>query len=595
MAEEKLSTGFFDDEEEITLSENELDNILNTSSIELEEMESASEIQIEKPSASRSKPSAQDDLVVKSGLELEKEYLSQIENNENPLENYVLVKGNLQPGAPSLESEPVMDLIDEEMDILKTQEDEGGQEEVFDEEPSLMLEEDEDMSSDESDFEMEEFTQPEESFSEDELLDDLEIVNDEEEPVSDMMLDDEEDLSVENITAPASEELELEDEFADDLVIEEEIDLGGETDEMSVVEDESGLDNFALDNNVEEIGEMGALEEEGPVDDLIIEDELDLGEISDDSEAGFLVEDVESPDFGQEIGDEPGLEDEVVFEQGADEVSGDQSGEMPDSTFELEEDLVELEEEGDTLGMEEASRQESSLSQDLVLENEALEEEFSGERDESFSSDEELVIEEELDLGDSEESEEDFSLIEPELEETKEDMVLGSQDEVVVIDEEFEKDLDESEDFIGSTEEELIEVEQDNEIIDEDLALDRDFEEAPVNQEMSVESDQISDSGSGEVIPEGFFTEDDILEEDLIQGIDDMPELEVETETKPQSVVQKIASSVEEDRMYSQKEVKEILGYLDSLFGYLPEDKIKEFAKSPYYDLYNKIFDDLGI
>ncbi|PKL14246.1 MAG: hypothetical protein CVV50_02670, partial [Spirochaetae bacterium HGW-Spirochaetae-6] len=118
MAEEKLSTGFFDDEEEITLSENELDNILNTSSIELEEIELASEIQAEKSLAPDKKDSGQDDLVVKSGLELEKEYLSQIENNESPLENYVLVKGNLKPGVVSVQTEPVMDLIDEEMDIL---------------------------------------------------------------------------------------------------------------------------------------------------------------------------------------------------------------------------------------------------------------------------------------------------------------------------------------------------------------------------------------------------------------------------------------------------------------------------------------------
>ncbi|HOJ49179.1 MAG TPA: hypothetical protein PKW55_00005, partial [Spirochaetota bacterium] len=42
-------------------------------------------------------------------------------------------------------------------------------------------------------------------------------------------------------------------------------------------------------------------------------------------------------------------------------------------------------------------------------------------------------------------------------------------------------------------------------------------------------------------------------------------------------------------------DVKKVLSYLDTLFGYLPEDKIKDFAKSEYYDLYNKLFDELGI
>jgi len=45
----------------------------------------------------------------------------------------------------------------------------------------------------------------------------------------------------------------------------------------------------------------------------------------------------------------------------------------------------------------------------------------------------------------------------------------------------------------------------------------------------------------------------------------------------------------------SKGELKEILLYIDNLFGDLPEDKIKDFAKSKYYDLYNKVFDDLGI
>ncbi len=46
----------------------------------------------------------------------------------------------------------------------------------------------------------------------------------------------------------------------------------------------------------------------------------------------------------------------------------------------------------------------------------------------------------------------------------------------------------------------------------------------------------------------------------------------------------------------SQKEeIKEILKYMDTLFADLPTEKIKEFANSKYYELYNKIFDELGI
>ena len=45
----------------------------------------------------------------------------------------------------------------------------------------------------------------------------------------------------------------------------------------------------------------------------------------------------------------------------------------------------------------------------------------------------------------------------------------------------------------------------------------------------------------------------------------------------------------------TKEELKTVLKYLDNLLEELPEDKIKEFAKSEYYDLYVKILDKLGI
>ena len=45
----------------------------------------------------------------------------------------------------------------------------------------------------------------------------------------------------------------------------------------------------------------------------------------------------------------------------------------------------------------------------------------------------------------------------------------------------------------------------------------------------------------------------------------------------------------------TKEELKTVLKYLDSLLEDLPEDKIKEFAKSEYYDLYIKILDKLGV
>jgi hypothetical protein len=41
-------------------------------------------------------------------------------------------------------------------------------------------------------------------------------------------------------------------------------------------------------------------------------------------------------------------------------------------------------------------------------------------------------------------------------------------------------------------------------------------------------------------------------------------------------------------------ELKNVLSYLDQILESLPEDKIKEFAQSEYFDIYKKLFYELG-
>jgi len=38
-----------------------------------------------------------------------------------------------------------------------------------------------------------------------------------------------------------------------------------------------------------------------------------------------------------------------------------------------------------------------------------------------------------------------------------------------------------------------------------------------------------------------------------------------------------------------------VIQYLDNLLADLPEEKIREFAQSEYYDLYTKIMQKLGL
>ncbi|MGC8764559.1 MAG: hypothetical protein ACP5QT_01565 [Brevinematia bacterium] len=75
---------------------------------------------------------------------------------------------------------------------------------------------------------------------------------------------------------------------------------------------------------------------------------------------------------------------------------------------------------------------------------------------------------------------------------------------------------------------------------------------------------------------------EDLLVEPKIKGISETGEIAIE---------EKIEALSPE----TKEELRTVLKYLDNLLENLPEDKIKEFAKSEYYDLYIKILDKLGI
>ena len=44
-----------------------------------------------------------------------------------------------------------------------------------------------------------------------------------------------------------------------------------------------------------------------------------------------------------------------------------------------------------------------------------------------------------------------------------------------------------------------------------------------------------------------------------------------------------------------KEEIKSVLGYMDHLLESLPEEKIEEFAKSEYFSIYKKLFEELGL
>ncbi len=77
------------------------------------------------------------------------------------------------------------------------------------------------------------------------------------------------------------------------------------------------------------------------------------------------------------------------------------------------------------------------------------------------------------------------------------------------------------------------------------------------------------------------------IQEEIVENIE-----ETQTQQKTQEMFEEAIESLGEQ---DKEDIRKILKYLDKLLENLPEDKIKEFASSEYYDLYVKLFDKLNI
>ncbi len=70
-------------------------------------------------------------------------------------------------------------------------------------------------------------------------------------------------------------------------------------------------------------------------------------------------------------------------------------------------------------------------------------------------------------------------------------------------------------------------------------------------------------------------------------------EISIEDLHKEQTSTDMPAIPLEKD--IDKEQLKKVIKYLDNMLDNLPEDKIKEFAESEYYELYNKLLDSLGV
>ena len=84
-------------------------------------------------------------------------------------------------------------------------------------------------------------------------------------------------------------------------------------------------------------------------------------------------------------------------------------------------------------------------------------------------------------------------------------------------------------------------------------------------------------------------------DEELEAELDLAPEPEPEPAPEPTPDRSELVAATAADQQVDPGEVKKMISYLDRLFDQLPEDTIREFSKSEYFDLYKKIMGDLGL
>ncbi len=138
----------------------------------------------------------------------------------------------------------------------------------------------------------------------------------------------------------------------------------------------------------------------------------------------------------------------------------------------------------------------------------------------------------------------------------------------------FDEDEDES---ISLTGNELDNILQTTEVVEEEADLSDTGSEADLNLE------------AGETA--------NVIESEVLK---DVNKLEPETATTHEEVAEESKSEIFDDGTIDADEIagsdiKKILKYLDELLDKLPEDEIKKFAESKYYDLYVDLLDKLGI
>ncbi len=357
-------------------------------------------------------------------------------------------------------------------------------------------------------------------------------------------------------------------------------------------------------------------EAETPAEDIQVEEtqaeddfealDLDLPEVEVEDENALPEElDLELPPVEEadvEPASEPGLEAEGLSLPGEGELDVDDSDdEVALSEDELDSILGDVDEGLDDLAVEEAAEDEEGLAE----EDDSLE--ISDEELERAVVDEELQMPQ-LSILDSDDDE-SITLTPDELSNiVSDDLAVspyGEGEEVLTDDlddlepvqefDGFDTDTDSDSDSAISPEGSFFQDEEEGPVAltDEELA---DILEGTAIEE--APADEMPAEAPYEIAPpeEAAIQEAPVIEPTPDAAALDEPAAAVEepaAQEEPRAG--RMADELSLETGIKKEELKKVISYLDELLGQLPEDTVREFSRSEYFNLYKKVIEELGV
>lgn len=174
-----------------------------------------------------------------------------------------------------------------------------------------------------------------------------------------------------------------------------------------------------------------------------------------------------------------------------------------------------------------------------------------------------------------------------------EDFMIGSEDTPAL-------ELPDEETFGGDDEDVAALAEMD---IESELAGIDELKDEPDTEEISFEAEEIEeDEISAEPADEDAIEidlsgidEGEVSEPEELGGETDLIEEEIEEEIVEDIDLPEEAAAESSLPADLKGEIRSVLSYMDQLLEALPEDKIEEFARSEHFEVYKRLFEELGL